>query len=273
MNISADSTSSARAGQVSDSAAEIYDAFFVPALFGEWAEPLCAAATLGAGDNVLDVACGTGATTRVARSIAGSKSQIVGLDRNRGMLDVAHARSPEIMWKEARAEALPFPDRTFDAALCQFGLMFFDDPVAALREIERVVRPGGRVAVSVWDDVDHSPGYARMIGLLDRMFGTEVAEALRAPFRLGRLPVLENLLAEAGWTHAAVTTRMGHAQFPSISEWVRLDVRGWTLADMIDDQQFDVLVEAACRELLEFANPDGTVSFAAPAHIISLKIQ
>lgn len=266
------SQNSASAGQVNKSAAQIYDEFFVPALFGEWAKPLGAAAGLSAGHNVLDVACGTGATARFAHLITGPRSHVVGLDRNSGMLDVARARSPEITWIDGRAEALPFPDRTFDTVLCQFGLMFFDDPVTALREIKRVTRPGGRTAVSVWDDVGNSPGYARMIGLLSRLFGAEAANALRAPFSLGGLPTLEGLLAEADWSDATVTTRTGTARFPSIYEWVRLDVRGWTLADMIDDQQFDTLVEAADIELAEFASDDGTVSFAAPAHIISLEV-
>lgn len=266
------SQNSASAGQVSKSAAQVYDEFFVPALFGEWAEPLAAAAGLAAGHDVLDVACGTGATARFAHSNTGPRSRVIGLDRNSGMLDVARARAPEITWIDGRAETLPFPDSSFDTVLCQFGLMFFDDPVTALREIKRVARPGGRAAVSVWDDVANSPGYARMIGLLDRLYGAEVANALRAPFTLGSLPTLQRLLEEADWTDATVTTRMGTARFPSIYEWVRLDIRGWTLADMIDDQQFDALVEAAGIELAEFAGNDGTVSFAAPAHIVSLEV-
>lgn len=266
------SQNSASAGQVNKSAAQVYDEFFVPALFGEWAEPLAIAAGLAPGHDVLDVACGTGATTRFAGSVAGKQSRVVGLDRNCGMLDVARTRSPEITWIDGRAEALPFPDNSFDSALCQFGLMFFDDQVTALSEIRRVTRSGGRAAVSVWDNVGNSPGYARMIELLDRLFGVEAATALRAPFTLGHVPALKKLLAEAGWSDSTITTRMGTARFPSIYEWVRLDVRGWTLADMIDDKQFDTLVEAASTELAEFADEGGAVSFAAPAHIAVLEV-
>ncbi len=258
----------AEAGQVSASAAEIYDTFFVPALFREWAEPLCKAADLQPGDAVLDVACGTGSTTQVALRIVGSDGSVTGLDRNDGMLKVARSRAPDIEWQSGRAEKLPFPDATFDAVLCQFGLMFFDDRSQALREMARVIRPGGKVAVSVWDSAETSPGYARMIGLFDRLFGAIAAEALRAPFVLGQKATLRALLTDAGWDDAKIVTRQGTARFQSIRDWVQTDVRGWTLADMIDDEQFETLVEAAERELAEFADPDGKVAFAAPGHII-----
>lgn len=266
MNMAKDA---AATGQVSTSAAEIYDEFFVPALFGEWAGPLCAAAGLVAGDQVLDVACGTGATTRVARSEVGTGGSVKGLDRNEGMLKVARSRAPDLSWVEGRAEALPFPDAAFDAVLCQFGLMFFDDRAAALREMSRVVRPSGKAVVSVWDTAETSPGYARMIALIDRLFGSDAANALRAPFVLGEKDALRSVLRDGGWEDATVTTEIGTARFASIFEWVRMDVRGWTLADMIDDEQFSALVAAAERELAVFAGPDGSVAFPAPAHIIT----
>jgi ubiquinone/menaquinone biosynthesis C-methylase UbiE len=259
----------ATTGQVNTSAAEVYDLFFVPALFGAWAEPLCDAAGLKLGVTVLDVACGTGATTRVADRRVGTSGSVTGLDRNAGMLSVARTRAPEIRWLDGRAESLPFPAEEFDAVLCQFGLMFFDDRVAALTEMQRVLRPGGCLAVSVWDNVQNSPGYAGMIKLIDRLFGSEPAAALQTPFVLGEKSVLRDLATAAGLEQARITTRAGVARFASIQEWVRMDVRGWTLSDMIDDDQFKTLVSAAERELNEFVSPDGSVSFDAPAHFVT----
>lgn len=256
-------------GQVSASAAEIYDEFFVPALFGEWAEPLCHAAGLKPGDVVLDVACGTGATTRAAKAIVGSDGSATGLDRNDDMLSVARSRTSEIVWVKGRAESLPFSDRAFSALLCQFGLMFFEDRAAALREMNRVVHPLGTIALSVWDEADSSPGYARMIALIHRLFGADTADALRAPFILGDRTVLHAALAAGGVEDASIDTRTGTARFPSISDWVRTDVRGWTLSDMIDDDQFAALSAAAEREFDEFVGSDGSVSFPAPAHIVT----
>lgn len=259
----------ATTGQVSATAAEIYDSFFVPALFGQWAEPLCDAAKIAPGARVIDIACGTGATTRAAQSAAGAGGDVLGLDRNVGMLKVARARAPDIAFMQGRAENLPFPDRDFDAVLCQFGLMFFEDRAGALREMRRVRRESGRIALSVWDSVEASPGYARMIALLDRMFGREVADALRAPFTLGDRSVLQETLASGGMGDADVVTRTGTARFASISDWVRMDVRGWTLSEMIDDDQFAALAAAAEREFGDLVGPNRAVGFPAPAHVVA----
>lgn len=262
------STNAATAGQVSKSAADIYDEFFVPALFGEWAKPLCDAAGITRDSEVLDVACGTGATTREAARRLGSKGRIVGLDRNDGMLSVAKSRAPSIKWVAGRAEALPFAPLSFDCVLCQFGLMFFDDKTKALTDMARVLRPDGRIAVSVWDLVDNSPGYAGMIELVETMFGGEAADALRAPFSLGDKPTLLRLLDDGGLAKATVTTATGTARFASIREWVRMDVRGWTLAEFIDDAGFEALVVQAEKRFQRFSGKDGSVEFPAPAHIV-----
>lgn len=262
-------TQAATAGQVSRSAAEIYDEFFVPALFGEWAPRLCDAAKITPGSAVLDVACGTGATTREAANRVGPNGRVVGLDRNDGMLNVARSHATDIEWVEGLAEELPFETASFDTVLCQFGLMFFDDRSAALREMARVVRPDGRVALSVWDDVANSPGYAQIIDLIEKMFGREPADALRAPFVLGDRQDLQQVLNEAGLAQAAVTTPNGTARFASIRDWVKTDVYGWTLAGFFDDARFEALVTAAETELSQFTATDGSVAFAAPAHVVA----
>lgn len=249
-------------GQVAASAAEIYEAFFVPALFGQFAGPVCDAAGLRAGARVLDVACGTGAVARAAARLGASAT---GLDRNPGMLAVARREAPGIDWHEGLAEALPFPDGSFDAVTCQFGLMFLDDRVASLREMWRVLAPGGRLVVAVWDRAEASPGYARMIALIDRLFGTAAADALRAPFVLGDPAALSGPMAEAGIPAARIEIREGVARFASIEDWVHTDVRGWTLSEMIDDAGHARLLAAARVELAEFAAPDGRVAFPAPA--------
>lgn len=265
-----ETSNTAATGQVNADAARIYDAFFVPALFAEWAQPVCDAAEIRPGDRVIDIACGTGVAAREAAKRSGGRGNVTGIDRNSGMLAVAQEQAPHIDWHEGRAEALPFKDCSFDVALCQFGLMFFEDQVLALREMRRVIGPGGRAVVAVWDRAENSPGYAAMIDLIDRMFGHVAADALRAPFALGDLGALSSLLHMAGWGDATINTRIGAARFDSITEWVRMDVRGWTLADMIDDDQYDALVRAAKEELVRFAGSDSTVTFAAPGHIIAL---
>ena len=256
-------------GQVTRSAAEVYEEFFVPALFEEWAPRVAAAAGIRPGHRVLDVACGTGVLAREAARRAAPGGKVEGLDRNPGMLAVARRQAPEIAWREGLAEALPYEAGAFDAVVSQFGLMFFEDRRRALEEMLRVLRPGGRLAVAVWDRLETSPGYAAMTALLQRLFGEDVAAALRAPFVLGDPGELRSLFAAAGMPDVRVVTEGGAARFPSIESWVHTDVKGWTLADLIDDAQYQELLRAAKAELKRFAAVDGTVAFASPAHIVS----
>jgi SAM-dependent methyltransferase len=257
-------------GQVNRSAAEVYEEFFVPALFQEWAPRVAEAAGIRPGDKVLDVACGTGVLAREAARRVEPSGEVAGLDRNPGMLAVASRQAPKIAWREGLAESLPYDAGQFDAVLSQFGLMFFDDRVRALQEMWRVLYPGGRLAVAVWDGLKTTPGYAAMTELLQRLFGERIAAGLRAPFVLGDPDELRSLFAAAGMPEVQIATETGTARFPSIEAWVHTDVKGWTLADLIDDAQYRTLLRAAQAELKRFALADGTVAFASPAHIVTI---
>ena len=256
-------------GQVSTSAAEIYDAFFVPALFGRWAATVADTAGVKPGDAVLDVACGTGVLTAEAARRAGAYGNVAGLDCNRGMLALARSRSASIAWREGVAETLPFGDGEFDAVLSQFGLMFFEDRVKALSEMRRVLKPGGKIAVAVWASLDETPGYTEMVALLDRLFGAEIAGGLEAPYCLGDREELRALFARAGMPDAKVEMHEGPAEFPSIESWVTTDIKGWTLADSIDDGQFETLKREAEVALAKFVGPDGRVRFRHPCVVVT----
>jgi SAM-dependent methyltransferase len=257
-------------GQITRSAAEIYEEFFVPALFAEWAPRVAAAAGIRAGHKVLDVACGTGVLAREAARRATPGGEVAGLDRNPGMLAVAGRQAPGVAWREGVAEALPYDTGAFDAVVSQFGLMFFDDRKRALEEMWRVLRPGGRLAVAVWDGLETTPGYGAMTELLQRLFGERIAAGLRAPFVLGDRDALRSLFAAAGLPAVQIATEAGTARFPSLESWVHTDVKGWTLAELIDDDQYQLLLRSAQAELKRFAGPDGKVAFAAPAHVVSV---
>lgn len=261
--------SESKKGQVIRSAAEVYEEFFVPALFQEWASRVADAAHISPGQCVLDVACGTGVVTREASHRVGTSGSVVGLDLNEGMLAVAKRKASEIEWQQGHAEALPFDSDSFDAVVCQFGLMFFEDRCAAIEQMVRVLRHGGHLAVAVWDSLENTPGYAAVTELLKRLFGDEVANAMRAPFVLGDTQVLQSLFTDAGVPDAQITTHEGTARFPSISSWVYTDVRGWTLADMINDTQYQLLLQEAEKELQKFVTTEGTVAFRSPAHIVT----
>ncbi|MGI9591128.1 MAG: methyltransferase domain-containing protein [Myxococcota bacterium] len=261
----------ADSGQVTSSAAEVYDEFFLPALFAAWPPHVVAAAQIRPGMRVVDVACGTGVLTIQAAEAASPGGVAVGVDLNPGMLAVARRKAPELDWREAPAEALPLDSDDFDAALSQFGLMFFQDRSAAIREMWRILRPGGHLAIAVWDSLENTPGYSAITRLLARLFGDEIAELLRAPYALGDTSRLAHLLGEAGVEKPHVSRVAGEARFPSIRSWMHSDVRGWTLADKLDDRQFELLVTEAEQELQGFVSGDGSVRFDHPALIATAR--
>jgi ubiquinone/menaquinone biosynthesis C-methylase UbiE len=252
------------------SPAEVYDEFFVPALFHQWGKTMAEIARLGPGQRVLDVACGTGVLTAAAADRVGAAGAAVGLDPNPEMLAVARRKHASVDWKSGRAEALPFTDASFDRCVSQFGLMFFEDRVAALREMMRVLRPNGRLAVAVCDALDHSPGYAVLAELLHRLFGHQVAQAFRAPFVLGDAEELLSLCSDAGIARPRVERYDGTVRFNSIAALVSTErACVWTLGGLLDEAQFERLLQAADESLRPFTAADGTVSFCMPALVIT----
>ena len=252
------------------SPAQVYEEFFVPALFHPWVSVVTDAAAIAPGQSVLDVACGTGVLARAVADRVGLSGSVAGLDPSEEMLEVARRKSDTIEWRMGRAEAIPFPDESFDAVVSQFGIMFFEKPAGALREMIRVLRPGGRLAVAVCDALEHSPGYAAFEDLLRRLFGDGVAGAFRAPFVLGDAEKLHSLCSDAGIFDAEVTRHDGVVHFASIRSLVATErACVWTLGGLLDDEQFETLSAESERVLQAFVGNDGTLTFSMPALIIT----
>ncbi len=132
-----------------------------------------------------------------------------------------------------------------------------------------MLKPGGRLAVAVWDSLENTPGYLAMTRLLARLFGDKIANELHTPYMFGDVAKLRSLFEHAGIEDVKIETKNGTARFPSLKEWIDMDVKGWTLGDMIDDDQYKLLVEEAEGELQHFVKPDGSVAFSSPAHVVS----
>jgi SAM-dependent methyltransferase len=252
--------------------AEIYDALFVPALFAKWGPRVADAAAIGPGQRVLDVGCGTGVLACAAAERVGPQGHVTGLDPNPQMLAVARRKPGAVVWQEGRAEALPFDDASFDAVVSQFALMFVESKPAAIAEMRRVLRPQGRLAVAVWDSLDHTPGYLALTKLLEKLFGAEVAAAMHGPFTLGDRQALLRLFVDAGAADAEVRTHPGTVRFDSIDAMINTEhACVWTLGGILDAQQFAQLRHAAQDALRDFVGADGRVQFDCPAHIVTAR--
>lgn len=252
-------------------AAQVYDTLFVPAEFEAWAPRVAAAGRIGPGSRVLDVACGTGVVSREATRRVGQFGEVTGVDVDPGMLVIASRRAPMITWRQAPAESLPFADRSFDAVLCQFGLMFFSDRVAALREMHRVAAVGGYIVVAVWDSLEQTPAYAAFVRLLARVVGARAADALRAPFALGDRDELAALVSSAGLRIFDIETHRATATFPGVRPMIEAELRGWMpLAGIeLSPGEIDCVLDEARRELRPYVRANGRVEFDSPAHVVT----
>lgn len=156
-------------------------------------------ADLREGESVLDVACGSGLVTLEAARRIGGDARILGTDLSDGMLDqarraAANADLDHVEFLRSDAESLGVPEAGFDAALCALGLMYAPDPVAALREMRRAVKPGGRVVAAVWGE-RRKCGWAGIFPIVDARVNTEVCPLF---FQLGTGDSLQSAMETAG---------------------------------------------------------------------------
>jgi ubiquinone/menaquinone biosynthesis C-methylase UbiE len=205
------------AWQLSDDAAEIYETKMVPIALAEWAPRTADAAAVKKGNRVLDTACGTGL---VSRECAQRGAKVTGLDLNEGMLKVAGRISPDIDWHLGDVGDLQFEDGAFDASVCQFGLMFLPEPEKAIRELWRVLAPGGRMAVTVWNTIEHMSALPALVRIIEQIVGEEAGQTMRAPFLLGDTGLLTRIFATAGIADVDIETFPGTARFESIDDFV-----------------------------------------------------
>lgn len=254
-----------------ENTAAAYDQLLAPAVLQEWTQHVVDAADIYPGQRVLDVACGTGVLTRIAATRVGPGGSVVGLDINPGMLSVAARIAPSIEWRQGEAESLPFADGSFDAVISQFGLMFFTGREVALREMVRVLIPGGHLAVAVFDSLDNMPAYGAMATVLEHLVGNNTAEALRLPFALGDTKRLAALFAAAGMPSAVITNHRGTGRFATVRDMVLADVRGWFPFAQIklDERTINAVTTEAEAALHPFLTASGAVLFPVSVHIVA----
>src|SRR5581483_1821741 len=136
----------------------LYDRYLGPIIFEPYATILAARVAGMDPRRVLETAAGTGIVTRELVRILPNDTAITATDLNQPMVDFAAGKivAEKVSWRQADAQSLPFEDDAFDAVVCQFGVMFFPDRLAAYREVQRVLKPGGRFVFTVWDRIEEN---------------------------------------------------------------------------------------------------------------------
>ena len=268
--------------QITTEQADLYEERFVPALFAHWVDPVLDAAGVTAGQDVLDVACGTGIVARHAADRVGPTGHVTGLDLNPAMLAVASRLRPDLTWHQGDVAALAFDDDSFDVVTCQSAAMFFPDVVGALREMGRVTRPGGVVAVQVFDLLENQPAYGPWIAMVARHAGEDAVRVLGTYWVHGDRGLMRERCAAAGLTVTAVHDHERPAHFPSVEAMVRTEVNATPLADQLKPSDLDAIIADSYAVYEPFRTPgeekltiplSGYVLVATPALGLRLRRQ
>ena len=252
--------------QLEEGSATAYERFLVPLFFDPWARDLADAAELQSGDRILDVACGTGIVSRHAAGRVGPGGAVTGVDLNPSMLAVAREAAasvePAIDFEQASADALPFADASFDTVICQQGLQFFADRPAALAELARVIRPGGRLALNTCRGLAHQPGYRIITDVLRHHVGVQAAEMIQSPFAFGDPEQIRSLVADAGFGDAHPRIAVWTARFASAEAFLRAETASSPLGELVSQLDADVadaLVADLDEALARHTDDDGVI--------------
>lgn len=246
--------------QVSDGAANYQD-FLVPGMFTPFAERLIADLKIAPGSAVLDLACGTGVVTRLAARAASSAGTVTGVDIGAPMLAVARSQpawpdSAPITYLEGSALDLPVADRSFDFATCHHGFQFFPDRAAAIRELYRALRPGGRVAIACWTELGRTPVFRTIRDSLHLHVSETAGQMMNSPFAIPGTE-LGDLLEAAGFASVVVECVELTASFAAVPDFGAAVIAAGPVAPMFyatpaaDRQALGVDVAKAVEQYTE----------------------
>jgi len=188
---------------------KLYETYLVPLIFEPYAADLANRLASRSLARVLEIAAGTGVVTRALASVLPESVSIVATDLNQPMLDQAAALKTKrpVEWRQADAMQLPFQDGTFDAVVCQFGVMFLPDKAKAFSEARRVLRPGGVFIFNVWDRIEENEFAETVTTALESLFPKDPPRFLaRTPHGYYDHRTIERDLANGGFTASPQTS-------------------------------------------------------------------
>jgi ubiquinone/menaquinone biosynthesis C-methylase UbiE len=207
---------------------------------------------------------------RIAGARVSPTGKVLGVDLNAGMLEIARSvpwnASASVEWRQANALDLPFDDGTFDLVLCQQGLQFFPDRRAALLQMCRVLKPGGRLALSVWRPILYSPGFDSLHNALTRHIGPGIL----GPFALSDAEELRSLVEAAAFRDISIRQATKVLEFPTTDEFVWRYVAATPLATIMvhtDDDTRAAIAGDVANDPSGFVSTSG-LAFPIESHLL-----
>jgi ubiquinone/menaquinone biosynthesis C-methylase UbiE len=254
-------------------AAELYERHVARYILGPWALSLVDAARLSAGERVLDVACGTGVVTRIAAQRVGPTGQVVGVDLNPAMIAVARSHPAaigvSIEWLERSALDLGLQNASFDVVLCQQGLQFFPDKLVALQEMRRVLGRGGRLALSVWNNVGL---YNSAVSeALARFISDETAVRFNASRQVPTKEELQRLATRAGFSDLEVRVSRIDVHLPRLDQFVLDHLAATPIAPILAAANAATRKQigaSVMKQLQRYTDGDG-VTYPEETHVLT----
>jgi ubiquinone/menaquinone biosynthesis C-methylase UbiE len=258
--------------------ADVYESILVPAIYEAWATITVDNAKPRNGDRALDAACGTGVVSRLLSQRLGAPGEVIGLDCDPLMIAAARAASrgktvAPIEYDQGSATSIPYEDEIFEIVTCQQGLPYFSDRAAAIREMYRVMIPGGRLAMLVWRGIEYSPAFRILAAVLDHYLGAEATAYIRSSFVFEEAADLRTLLVQSRFRNAQIEEVDSTAHFASVDEFFRSQVIGTQLVDQLatlDAPQRAELFTVLANALKSYVTGEG-LSFPMGAFLITAK--
>ncbi len=239
-----------------------YDHYLVPLIFEAYARDLASRVDGAKPQRVLEIAAGTGVLTRALASQLAETAQIVATDLNPPMIEHAKTRldkESRIEWKVADAQSLPFPDQSFEAVACQFGVMFFPDKSRAFSEARRVLKEGGHYYFNVWDQILNNEFADVVTQALVEMFPSDPPLFLaRTPHGHYDVSLLQEQVKAAGFAHVGIESVDARSKAPSAREAAMAYVQGTPLRNEVEARAPARLEEATARATEALAKRFGT---------------
>ncbi len=250
---------------------ELYERHLGPVLFEPYARDLAQRLPADA-RRVLEIAAGTGRVTRQLLAKLPADGELVATDLNEPMLVEAQRQLSDrrVTWQAADAQALPFEAGRFDAVVCQFGLMFVPDKLLAVREMRRVLRPGGTLLLNTWDAIENNPATLALQSLAFATFPNDPPLFMKTPFSMPDPQMLVDLAREAGFAQARVETVAKIGEAESARHLTTGLVRGNPLWNQLVERGVDApAFEAAVEDVMTRQFGEAPCRSSLSAHVLT----